>query len=349
MPGRAVSATMRPTVRGLPLIALLLARSALAPAALAGQAESARAAPDSTPAGADSTRAGTESVAHGVSRPPGRVLLIGIDGVRTDVLATVPTPHLDALAARGAFTDRARSTTPTISGPGWSSMLTGVQPSKHGVLNNDFRTNRYDRWPDFLTRAEANRSGLRTFAAADWLPLVATASGGPLVSDAVDEKVVLNGYTLGWAEADSAAVEAAIAELGENDPDAMFVYLGNPDETSHHDASIGEGYRTALAEADRQVGRLLGALEARPAYVEENWLILVSTDHGRRADGGHGGDSPEETTIFMIAAGPSVGPGTIGGTPALADLAVTALLHLGISIDPGWELDGRALELPASP
>ena len=29
--------------------------------------------------------------------------------------------------------------------------------------------------------------------------------------------------------------------------------------------------------------------------------MLVSTDHGRTAEGGHGGDSPEETTIFYLS------------------------------------------------
>ena len=40
-----------------------------------------------------------------------RVLLIGIDGVRPDVLAEVATPNIDALAAAGWYTDQARTTT----------------------------------------------------------------------------------------------------------------------------------------------------------------------------------------------------------------------------------------------
>ncbi|MYI46110.1 MAG: hypothetical protein F4123_07030, partial [Gemmatimonadetes bacterium] len=38
------------------------------------------------------------------SRGSPRVLLIGIDGVRPDVLAEVPTPNIDALAAAGWYT-----------------------------------------------------------------------------------------------------------------------------------------------------------------------------------------------------------------------------------------------------
>ncbi|MYA65183.1 MAG: alkaline phosphatase family protein, partial [Gemmatimonadetes bacterium] len=105
------------------------------------------------------------------SRGSPRVLLIGIDGVRPDVLAEVPTPNIDALAAAGWYTAEARTTTPSVSGPSWSSMLTGVWPGKHGVTNNNFTGRNYAQYPSFLTRVEQTRPELATFAALDWLPL----------------------------------------------------------------------------------------------------------------------------------------------------------------------------------
>ena len=293
-------------------------------------------------------RDGLAQQSHPATGARKKVILIGIDGVRPDVLAEVPTPNIDALIAEGAFTDRARTALPTISGPGWSSMLIGVWPDKHGVLNNNFRTNRYDEFPDFLTRIERVRPELNTFAVADWLPLVAENAGGPLIGDAADTKIVLNGYELGWDEADEQSVAAAVEHLRTADPDAMFVYLGNPDETSHETGSIGEEYRAAIALADSHVGLLLGAVRGRSAYGEEDWLILVCTDHGRRPDGGHGGDSEAERTIFYLASGPSTLRGTLPGTPQIVDVAVTALTHLGIEIDPAWRLDGKAVGLKPS-
>jgi len=273
-----------------------------------------------------------------------KVLIIGIDGVRADVMAEVATPNLDALAGAGAWS-LARTTLPTISGPAWSSMLIGVWPGKHNVFNNDFRGNRYAEYPDLLTRVEAMRPELETFAAADWLPLVSDDAGGPLIGDAPDRKVVLDGYELGWAEGDRAVADAAIEALGTGSPDALFVYLGNPDETSHESGAIGAEYREAIEEADRQVGRVVAAMRARPTYPEEDWLVLVSTDHGRRPNGGHGGRTEAEMTSFVIANGPSVLPGIIEGTPRVVDVAVTALAHLGIPADPAWGLDGRVIGL----
>lgn len=274
-----------------------------------------------------------------------KVLLIGIDGVRPDVLAEVSTPNLDALIEEGAFSDEAQTGRPTVSGPGWSSMLIGVWPDKHGVHSNDFSGNQYDRYPDFLTRIESVRPELRTFVVADWPPLVSEDSGGPLFGDAPDRREAPDGYELGWDVADSISTSMAVSELLAEDPDALFVYLGNPDETSHHHRSIGGEYRDAIAEADRRVGELLAAVRARPSYTTEDWLILVSTDHGRTEAGGHGGDSVEEATIFYIASGPSAARGAIEEAPAIVDVAVTALTHLGIPVNPEWQLDGRSVGL----
>ena len=86
-----------------------------------------------------------------------KVLLVGWDGVRPDVLREVPTPVFDALAEAGTFSETARTARPTVSGPCWSSILTGVWPEKHGVLSNDFSSNRYGTYPDLFTRIEEAR------------------------------------------------------------------------------------------------------------------------------------------------------------------------------------------------
>ena len=286
---------------------------------------------------------GQPSNAGGSQGTP-KVLLIGIDGVRPDVLAEVPTPNIDALAAAGWYTDQARTTTPSVSGPSWSSMLTGVWPEKHGVTNNNFTGRAYAQYPSFLTRIEQVRPELATFAALDWLPLAQLPDDpAPVLPPAIDARITLDGYEHGWAEADGMVTAQAVDHLTQADPDALFVYLGNPDETSHQTGSIGIEYRDAIALSDSHVGMLMEAVRARATYPDEDWLILISTDHGRRPDGGHGGDSPEEMTIFILASGPATADWPEPGPAFIVDVAVTALDHLGIGIDPGWELDGRPL------
>jgi arylsulfatase A-like enzyme len=272
-----------------------------------------------------------------------KVLLIGLDGVRIDVLSEASTPNLDRLIAEGTFSDAVVTAEPTVSGPDWSSMLTGVWPEKHSVHSNNFEGNQYATWPDFLTRLEQADSSLATYAVLDWPPLGTTASGGPLVSDLVDVKDNIDGDELGYRVADSLSVAAAVEHLANQDVDAAFVYLGDIDVVGHDVGSLADEYRESIEWSDGQVGLLLQALERRPTYAAEDWLILVATDHGRRDDGGHGGLSDLERTVFIIASGPSRNPGVRILDPlGIVDVAATALMHLGY-LDPSWGLDGRPI------
>lgn len=273
--------------------------------------------------------------------PVKKVLVIGLDGVRPDVLAEVNTPYIDALIAVGAFSDRAVTKAQTISGPGWSSMLTGVWPEKHRVVNNDFTPNDYATYPDFLTRLEFVDREFKTFAIVDWPPLGGPASGGPLISDTVDLKIMYDGEEAGYRIADSLSVAAAVRYLSNQDPDAGFVYIGNPDVAAHEHGSRSPEYYTSIETADAHVGALIEAIRHRPTFADEDWLVLISTDHGHKDEGGHGGVSPEETTVFYLADGPSVAPGGSDFDPNIVDVPVTALAHLGVEAEPGWRLDGK--------
>jgi endonuclease/exonuclease/phosphatase family metal-dependent hydrolase len=65
--------------------------------------------------------------------------------------------------------------------------------------------------------------------------------------------------------------------------------------------------------------------------------------------GGHGGDSPEEATVFYLASGPSAMVGRPEEGPEVVDVAVTALTHLGIALDPVWDLDGEVVGIDPVP
>ena len=274
-----------------------------------------------------------------------RVLVIGIDGVRADILAEATTPVMDSLIAAGAFTTSARNVLPTISGPNWSSMMTGVIPDKHGVHSNNLSSNAYGEFPDFLTRLERIDHSFETIAIVDWPPLGSTAAGGPLFGDSVDSRILVNGNELDYVMADSFVMREAVRALEMQDPHAMVVYLGNVDVVGHEHGSLSPEYRASIETADAQVGAILAALRARPTYVQEDWLLLMSTDHGRRDDGGHGGESELERTIFYLASGPSAVAIAPDAAVTLLDVAVTAMVHLGVVIDPSWRLDGKVVGL----
>ncbi len=109
--------------------------------------------------------------------PRNRVLVLGIDGTRPDALAKARTPHLDGLIREGSFTDTAEilgtrfQQNQTISGPGWTTNLTGVWADKHGVMDNSFKGQRIEAFPHFFKRLKAAHSGARTVSLVSWEPI----------------------------------------------------------------------------------------------------------------------------------------------------------------------------------
>jgi predicted AlkP superfamily pyrophosphatase or phosphodiesterase len=259
-----------------------------------------------------------------------KVLVIGVDGLRWDRVLAADAPHLTELAAAGRLAvhelDEAGYAARTLSGPGWSSIATGVWPGEHGVRDNTFTGARFAEFPDFLTVMKRRRPKLATFAALSWPPL---ARHGTLGAE-VDLLLTDDGETYGYRDADARlATLAADLLLGHN-PDAAFVYLGWVDIAGHAFGAASPEYLDAIAAVDGWVGYLLEAVEARPSYEDESWLVVVVTDHGHTDAGGHGGFTDGERQTAMITANLN-GYATANTDGRLVDVAPTVLAHIGLS------------------
>ncbi|PWK65506.1 type I phosphodiesterase/nucleotide pyrophosphatase [Streptomyces sp. CG 926] len=275
-----------------------------------------------------------------------KVLVIGVDGAVLDRVKVADAPHLNGLMAQGLT---ARSTlyagpmAATSSGPGWSTIATGVWPDKHGVKDNSFVGKNYAAHPDFLTRIENAKPALNTYAAADWEPITSTDQNGPIFSSKVDKRLSLKGDRDGYRTEDPKIAAAAAAELQGQNPDAAFVYLGEIDAAGHSYGAASQQYLDTVARVDILVGQLLTAVKNRPTYAQENWKILVTTDHGHTDSGGHGGSTIQERGTFVIAKGAGIPAGSVRSDVRLVDVAATALAQVGVS---GAGLDGVPLNAP---
>jgi predicted AlkP superfamily pyrophosphatase or phosphodiesterase len=281
-----------------------------------------------------------------------RVLVVGIDGVRLDLLAEPRTPHLDSVRDAGFLAPvLIDEQTPTMSGPCWATIATGVHVGKHGIWNNRFVGHRLGVFPDFATRL-ARFHGRRSFVAAGWDPLVIAQDGGPLF--AAPSRLVYvapEAHTAeAWEQVDEEITVDAEAVLRRDPVDASFVYLGAADETAHLHG-CGERYRASIENADARLGRLLGAVRSRAGYASEAWTVIVVTDHGHVDEGGHGGRSTLERTAWIAACGPDLVPGMAPERKlGHADVAAHVFKALGLEPDRHWTLDGRhfATAAPAS-
>ncbi len=275
-----------------------------------------------------------------------KVLVIGVDGAVLDRVKAADAPHLKRLMAEGLTAPSTLYASPmaaTSSGPGWSSIATGVWPDKHGVKDNSFAGKNFTAYPDFLTRAEKADPSLNTYAAADWEPIASSDSGGPIFSPTVDKRLGLKGDANGYGVEDPKIASAAATELKNGDPDASFVYFGEIDIAGHGSGANSQAYLDAIHRTDQHIGTLLNAVEARPTYAQESWTILVTTDHGHTAAGGHGGSTVAERGTFVIAKGAGITAGSVRQDVRLVDVAATALQRVGVSTSG---LDGVPLNAP---
>ncbi|WP_129662816.1 alkaline phosphatase family protein [Phytoactinopolyspora endophytica] len=285
-----------------------------------------------------------DDVPHGTSDK--KVLILIFDGVRWDKLQEARTPNIDTLAAEGSL-GRTMTYDPdeysalTVSGPGHSTLLTGVWPDKHRVLSNVIEPNELERFPDVLTRLRNVRPDLSTFAIGDWPPLMEQIIDAPHVK-------ILHPSNEGTGEGASSArqiIAWASATLSRHNPDVGYVYLILADVAGHRFGGASAAYIEAIEQLDREVSTLVQALRGRPTYDQEDWLILAATDHGHLDEGGHGGGEPEVRDIWTLAVGGDIRPAPVGGAGmAMVDIVPTALRHLGVEIDPSWELDGAAAD-----
>ncbi|WP_354644446.1 alkaline phosphatase family protein [Kitasatospora camelliae] len=280
-----------------------------------------------------------------------RILVVGIDGVRLDLLPSLHTPRLDEVAAAG-FLGRVEidAATPTMSGPCWATIVTGVSVAKHGIWGNRFDGHRLDVFPDFTTRLAAEH-GRRTLAIGGWTPMFLAREGGPLFTAPSRLSYIAPTADTpeGWEDCDQAVADEAARVLATiPDLDAAFVYFGAVDETAHF-LGCGPEYRSSAETADRRLGQVLDALRRRPGYAEEEWTVIVVTDHGHRDEGGHGGRSEEVVTAWIAACGPDIPAGPAPAGLRHADVAAHAYSALGIAPDPHWSLDGQPFTAAAVP
>jgi predicted AlkP superfamily pyrophosphatase or phosphodiesterase len=253
-------------------------------------------------------------------RPGGHVLVIGVDGVRFDLLGPDTTPSVWGLGQSGFLAPvPVDEATPTWSGPCWATIATGTGVTGHGITGNDLTGHRLADHPDFVTRA--TQAGLPTLlAVGGWPPLATPEDGGPLFAEATRREFVAarksslvgdgryEEIMRNWDAADETVTGLAAAILADQAPRVSFVYLGAVDIAGHL-TGAGNTYRTAARAADQRVGRLLAAVRSRPPGERENWTIVVITDHGHLDEGGHGGREPEVTTAWAAGAGPGIRPG----------------------------------------
>jgi len=212
---------------------------------------------------------------------PQRVLLIGLDGFRPEMLGW-HAPNLAALAARGVKAEAMIPVMPSVTFVNFYSIATGLYPQHHGmVANNPYDAGakeffqpatgpKEERWwqgePIWIT---AEKQGLRT-AIMFWLGSEVPHDGiRPQVwtpyqhekpyQERIDE-------VLAWYD---------VPDAGR--PRFAAVYFDRVDTVTHFTGPDSDEAKAAVTEVDAYVGQLIAGLAARGLG---DTTIIVVSDHG---------------------------------------------------------------------
>ena len=263
-----------------------------------------------------------------------RALVVGVDGVRGDAWVAANTLNTDLLTQHAAWTAQASTQldADTNSGPGWTSILTGVDAQKHNVWANGGYEDRDTTWPSFLKRA--SDAGLSTAAAIHWVPILS----GILEDDCCGES---------FLGEDQEIADEVSRWLQFDNHDLHFVHLDDVDGAGHGSgfSSDNPSYLAAIELADQQIGEMLDALLLRESIADEHWMVVFTTDHGGTGNG-HGCLTSECREIPLVIASPSLTPGSPPLSASHKDVHPTVLDFLGVTPQAGWVLDGEVLGLP---
>lgn len=237
-----------------------------------------------------------------------KIVLVGIDGLRIDLArGTGAMPTLDAVIGQGVFTPL-RMDVPTLSGPGWSTLLTGSTHAEHAVQDNRFVGHRLLHRPDLLSRAYFADQSTTTLAAAGWPPLVDPADAGPVIWQRREQQrsghhtvISRDGETYGYQVVDAVIADHAVEVLAAKGPDVSFIYFCDADDEGHVYGPHSQQYAAAMGRVENHLSRIKQAIEHRIENHDEDWYLVLTTDHGHVDAGGHGAGSEVERASFVAA------------------------------------------------
>lgn len=268
------------------------------------------------------------------------VLLIGTDGTNLEKIlqyAYTDDSGFKTLMDQGITGATTMVNHTTISGPSWSTILTGVWDTKTGVINNLFRPEPYNEWPTVFNLLEYHNPDIHTGVIADWdyINDIGAAGGYPADTN------ILIPFENSWADTDAQVTAATIAQIlaTADNPDVssfLFSYQVQVDEAGHGFGGGSPEYAQAVVNVGANIQQILAAIAQAEAATGDDWTVIVTTDHGHQQSHGfgHGFQSPNETSSFVIfdQAGDDAHAGSQNLNYTTADITPTILQLFGIPL-----------------
>jgi predicted AlkP superfamily pyrophosphatase or phosphodiesterase len=216
------------------------------------------------------------------------LLLISIDGFRTDYLSRGHAPVLEGLARRGVRAEAMRPSFPSLTFPNHYTLVTGLRPDRHGMVDNVMR----DARRPGVTYSMSNRSETNDrFWWDDGEPIWVTAEKAGVRTATLfwpgSESDIHGVRPTSWLTFDKSLsperrVERLLEWMGrpkEQQARFMTLYFDDVDTAGHQFGPDSREVNAAIEQVDSAIGQLIRGIEAMGRPVD---LVIVS-DHGMAA------------------------------------------------------------------
>ena len=292
-----------------------------------------------------------------------KAVFIIVDGISADVIEKTSTPNIDAISLSGAYTRAyvggevgGKTESPTISAVGYMSLITGTWANKHNVWDNKVEQPNYQYW-DIFRIAKHHSADLKTAIFSTWednrTKLIGDglkAAGGFKLDYHFDgfennlERFPHDEWHTHIGKIDDLISGEAARYLEDIGPDLSWVYLEYTDAVAHGYGDSPQ-FTASIKAADERVGQIWNAIQKRQTTHNEDWLIIVTTDHGRDAETGkdHGEQSPRERSSWIATNSTQLNQ-NFGKNTAIVDILPSITTHMQLNIPANIEsqLDGQS-------
>lgn len=239
-----------------------------------------------------------------------KAIIIGYDGCRADALTLVGDKFSGItkmresgasciLAYCGGVNYPEINTQDTSTAPGWCSILTGEWADKTGITGNGItKSLEYKTLMTTLTEEKVIDSAAFV---TSWDGHFKNDNSTYYLEKAYCEEKGLDvDFTL--CGTDTASANAVIKDLKQEDcSDFIFAIYEGTDHAGHTFgfSTNDPCYYAGFTLNDFLAYRTLNAIESRDTYETEDWLIILTADHGGYGTG-HGHESIQERMTFLI-------------------------------------------------
>jgi hypothetical protein len=242
-----------------------------------------------------------------------QVVMVLIGGLTYD--ASLEMPYLNTLRERG-LDSPCVGYYPSYSQSAWTTLVSGAGPemSDAHLVNVPYEELTFLTVDDLFT--EAKRANLTTaIAGFHWWERM-------IPEQVVDRQFFVASTDV---EADQLVVQSALELMGNLPPNLLLIHLSQVDEAARTYGPGSDQYRAAVQRADSHLEQIAQAMS-----LTRN-VLLVTSDHGYLAHGGHGGAEREVITTPLVMVGARVTPGTLDRVTQ-SDPAPTVAALLGLAI-----------------